>query len=107
MRWARSSCGTWGRWLAWRSQVRLFFVGQPANKGWESPAKLGTTSARIEVFCDDPDAFEQRLHHSIARTRIHRQQDHVGRDDDDRKRITQATPLRAGTGTVQHGKFLQ
>ena len=34
-----------------------FFVGEPANNGWESPGKLGITSARIEVFCDDPDAF--------------------------------------------------
>ncbi len=33
------------------------FLGEPANNGWESPAKLGITSARVEVFCDDPDAF--------------------------------------------------
>ena len=37
-----------------------FFVGEPCNNGWESPAKLGITSARIEVFCDDPDAFIAR-----------------------------------------------
>ena len=35
------------------------FVGQPENNGWESPAKLGTTSVRIEVFCADPDRFIQ------------------------------------------------
>ena len=34
-----------------------FFLGEPANNGWESPAKLGITSTRVEVFCDDPDAF--------------------------------------------------
>ncbi|HEV8364380.1 MAG TPA: hypothetical protein VGQ52_12735 [Gemmatimonadaceae bacterium] len=34
-----------------------FFVGEPENNGWESPTKLGITSARIEVFCDDPDGF--------------------------------------------------
>lgn len=34
-----------------------FFIGEPANNGWESPAKLGITTTRIEVFCDDPDAF--------------------------------------------------
>lgn len=34
-----------------------FFLGEPANNGWESPAKLGLASARVEVFCDDPDAF--------------------------------------------------
>jgi len=32
-----------------------FFLGEPANNGWESPAKLGITSTRVEVFCDDPD----------------------------------------------------
>jgi uncharacterized glyoxalase superfamily protein PhnB len=37
-----------------------FFVGEPANNGWESPTKLGITSARIEVFCDDPDGFIAR-----------------------------------------------
>ena len=37
-----------------------FFVGQPENNGWESPMKLGTTTTRIEVFCDDPDTFIAR-----------------------------------------------
>ena len=27
-----------------------FFLGEPANNGWESPEKLGITSARTEVF---------------------------------------------------------
>lgn len=36
------------------------FVGEPANNGWESPTKIGITSTRIEVFCDDPDAFIAR-----------------------------------------------
>jgi PhnB protein len=37
-----------------------FFVGEPANNGWESPEKLGITSTRVEVFCDDPDTFIAR-----------------------------------------------
>lgn len=37
-----------------------FFVGEPANNGWESPEKLGITSARVELFCDDPDALIAR-----------------------------------------------
>ena len=37
-----------------------FFVGEPANNGWESPQKLGITSTRVEVFCDDPDTFIQK-----------------------------------------------
>ena len=37
-----------------------FFVGEPAKNGWEIPTKLGMASARIEVFCDDPDRFIAR-----------------------------------------------
>jgi PhnB protein len=37
-----------------------FFVGEPANNGWDSPEKIGITSTRIEVFCKDPDAFIAR-----------------------------------------------
>jgi PhnB protein len=37
-----------------------FFLGEPADNGWESPLKLGITSTRVEVFCDDPDAFIAR-----------------------------------------------
>jgi PhnB protein len=32
-----------------------FFIAEPANNGWESPAALGGTTTRIEVFVDDPD----------------------------------------------------
>ena len=35
----------------------FFFLGEPANNGWENPAKLGLATVRVEVFCDDPDAF--------------------------------------------------
>ena len=38
----------------------VFFLGEPANNGWESPSKLGITSTRVEVFCDDPDSFIER-----------------------------------------------
>lgn len=31
-------------------QGAAFFVGQPANNGWESPEKLGMPSVRIELF---------------------------------------------------------
>jgi uncharacterized glyoxalase superfamily protein PhnB len=37
-----------------------FFVGEPANNCWESPSKLGITSTRVEVFCDDPDTMIAR-----------------------------------------------
>lgn len=37
-----------------------FFLAQPEKNGWESPAVSGTTSCRVEVFCDDPDALIAR-----------------------------------------------
>lgn len=36
------------------------FLGEPARNGWESPQVIGTTSVRVEVFCDDPDGFIAR-----------------------------------------------
>ena len=37
-----------------------FFLGEPGNNGWESPTKLGITTTRVEIFCDDPDRFVAR-----------------------------------------------
>ena len=34
------------------------FLGEPAGNGWETPAKLGAPSVRVEVFCDDPAPSE-------------------------------------------------
>ncbi len=53
-----------------------FFLGQPANNGWESPAKLGITSTRIEVFCDDPDEFVTRAVEAGARGDLDPVRDH-------------------------------
>lgn len=53
-----------------------FFLGEPANNGWESPEKLGITSARIEVFCDDPDAFIERAINAGANGKTDRIKDH-------------------------------
>ena len=44
-----------------------FFVGEPANNGWESPDRIGITSTRIEVFCDDPDTLIGRALEAGAR----------------------------------------
>ena len=44
-----------------------FFVAEPANNGWESHERLGVTSARVEVFCDDPDGFIARAVEAGAR----------------------------------------
>jgi PhnB protein len=37
-----------------------FFLAEPENNGWESPARIGTTTVRVEVFVDDPDSFVAR-----------------------------------------------
>lgn len=36
------------------------FLAEPERNGWETPAELGTTTVRVEVFVDDPDAFVAR-----------------------------------------------
>ena len=37
-----------------------FFLAQPERNGWECPSVIGTTTVRVEVFADDPDAFIER-----------------------------------------------
>jgi len=37
-----------------------FFLGEPENNGWDTPAALGSRTVRVEVFVDDPDAFIER-----------------------------------------------
>jgi len=37
-----------------------FFLGEPQQNGWETPEARGVPSCRVEVFCDDPDAFVAR-----------------------------------------------
>ncbi len=37
-----------------------FFLHEPTNAGFESPAAIGKTTVRVEVFVDDPDAFVAR-----------------------------------------------
>jgi PhnB protein len=37
-----------------------FFLGEAGQNGWESPSKIGVTSTRVELFCDDPDSVIAR-----------------------------------------------
>src|SRR5262249_7215405 len=37
-----------------------FFLHEPTNKGFVSPAATGNTTVRVEVFVDDPDTFVRR-----------------------------------------------
>jgi uncharacterized glyoxalase superfamily protein PhnB len=52
------------------------FLGQPEENGWETPAKLGAPSARVEVFCDDPDAFIARALEAGAKGSLDRVRNH-------------------------------
>jgi PhnB protein len=54
-----------------------FFLGEPANNGWNDPVRLGMPSARVEVFCDDPDAFVARAIAAGARGRTAPPRDHA------------------------------
>ena len=37
-----------------------FFVGEPEKNNWATPQQAGTTTLRVELFCDDPDAVVAR-----------------------------------------------
>jgi PhnB protein len=37
-----------------------FFLAEPAKNGWNSPQEIGTTTVRVELFCDDPDTVIRR-----------------------------------------------
>jgi len=37
-----------------------FFLGEPEQNGWSTPAQAGTRTVRVEVFLDDPDSFVER-----------------------------------------------
>jgi PhnB protein len=52
------------------------FLGEPEQNGWEVPAKLGMPSARVEVFCDDPDAFIARALEGGANGSLDRVRNH-------------------------------
>ncbi|HYK69403.1 MAG TPA: VOC family protein [Streptosporangiaceae bacterium] len=52
-----------------------FFLHEPTTR-FDSPAALDTTTVRVEVFCDDPDAFIARAvaagaHGSVDEIRDH------------------------------------
>ena len=53
-----------------------FFLGQPENNGWDTPADIGTRTVRVEVFVDDPDAFIARAVAAGADGSVDRIRDH-------------------------------
>jgi PhnB protein len=66
-----------------------FFLAEPANNGWDSPASVGTTTVRVEVFVSDPDSFIARAVKEGADGSIDEIRDH-----------------RAPWGTHRQGGFL-
>jgi uncharacterized glyoxalase superfamily protein PhnB len=54
-----------------------FFVGQPEKNNWSSPAAIGTTTLRVEVFCDDPDAVIARALEAGATGSLDRIRNHA------------------------------
>lgn len=53
-----------------------FFLAQPESNGWDSQAAIGTTTVRVEVFVDDPDAFVERAIAAGANCSVDGMQDH-------------------------------
>jgi len=52
------------------------FLGEPERSDWDVPGKLGAPSCRVEVFCDDPDAFIARAVEAGAAGSVDRIRDH-------------------------------
>jgi uncharacterized glyoxalase superfamily protein PhnB len=52
------------------------FLGEPERNGWAHPGEVGTTTVRIEVFVDDPDAFVARAVAAGADASDHPLRDH-------------------------------
>ena len=53
-----------------------FFLHESVKTGFVSPATSGSTTVRVEVFVDDPDAFIRRAVESGADGSIDQIQDH-------------------------------
>jgi len=53
-----------------------FFLHEPTNTGFVSPPTSGSTTVRVEVFVDDPDAFIRRAAEGGADASIDAIQDH-------------------------------
>jgi uncharacterized glyoxalase superfamily protein PhnB len=52
------------------------FLAQPIKTMWNSPQEIGATTVRVEVFCDNPDAFVARALNAGATGSLDTMQDH-------------------------------
>ena len=53
-----------------------FFLGEPERNGWETPGRLGSTTLRVEVFCDYPDGVIAQAVNAGANGSMDRVRDH-------------------------------
>ena len=53
-----------------------FFLAEPARNGWNSPTEIGTTTVRVELFCDDPDTVIKRALEAGATGSLEDMRDH-------------------------------
>lgn len=53
-----------------------FLLGEPAQNGWATPDSVGTTTLRVELFCDNPDAVIAQALREGARQERHVVRDH-------------------------------
>ncbi len=65
LRWYESALGATLLWslgsvVGMRIAGAPVFLGEPAHNGWDTPIEARTTTVRVEVFCDDPDALIAR-----------------------------------------------
>jgi PhnB protein len=79
--WYRRALGATELWnlgsvVGMEFEGAAFFLAEPAGNGWDSPAQIGTTTVRVEVFVDDPDAFIARAAEAGADGSVDRVRDH-------------------------------
>jgi PhnB protein len=60
--WYRRALGATELWnlgsvVGLEIQSAPFFLHEPTSSGFDAPGALGATTVRVEVFCDQPDAF--------------------------------------------------
>jgi PhnB protein len=53
-----------------------FFLAEPAGNGWDNPEVVGTVTARVELFADNPDAFVARAVQEGAKGSLDSMQNH-------------------------------
>jgi uncharacterized glyoxalase superfamily protein PhnB len=81
--WYKRALGARELWRIGRGEVAgleiegaPFFLAQPAKNRWQSPMEIGTTTVRVELFCDDPDAVVARALDAGATGSLAEMRDH-------------------------------